>query len=159
MNLHVSRISKIRWKNIIFQNFFSTSKTQSSLPQVGCVRGANIFLNHNQFLTRESLTRPAPGFPSSLQLNTRWRLQRTNQSKIASRCRADFLTCDSVTLLSDLFRLSGIRSQSWLWLAWPRDHEVRITVPICFMMIKMIYEMHLCKDQTITLDEVKVYWS
>ena len=31
-----------------------------------------------------------------------------------------------VTLLSDLFRLSGIRSQSWLWVAWPRDHDVRI---------------------------------
>ena len=31
-----------------------------------------------------------------------------------------------VTLLSDLFRLSGIRSQSWLWVAWPRDHYVRI---------------------------------
>jgi hypothetical protein len=23
-------------------------------------------------------------------------------------------------------RLSGIRSQSWLWVAWPRDHEVHI---------------------------------
>jgi len=22
--------------------------------------------------------------------------------------------------------LSGIRSQSWLWVAWPHDHEVRI---------------------------------
>jgi hypothetical protein len=32
-----------------------------------------------------------------------------------------------VTLLSDLFRLSKIRSQSWLWVAWPRDHEVRIS--------------------------------
>ena len=26
-----------------------------------------------------------------------------------------------VTLLSDLFQLFGIRSQSWLWVAWPRD--------------------------------------
>jgi hypothetical protein len=32
-----------------------------------------------------------------------------------------------VPLLSDVFRLSRIRSQSWLWVAWPRDHEVRIT--------------------------------
>ena len=32
-----------------------------------------------------------------------------------------------VSHLSDLFRLSGIRSQSWLWVAWSRDHEVRIS--------------------------------
>jgi hypothetical protein len=32
-----------------------------------------------------------------------------------------------ILLLSDLFRLSGTRSQSWLWVAWPRDHEVRIS--------------------------------
>jgi hypothetical protein len=31
-----------------------------------------------------------------------------------------------VTLLSGLFRLSEIRSQSWLWVAWPRDYEVCI---------------------------------
>ena len=37
-----------------------------------------------------------------------------------------------VTLISDLFWLSGIRSQSWLWVAWPRDHEVRISPCWCF---------------------------
>jgi hypothetical protein len=26
-----------------------------------------------------------------------------------------------------LTNLKEIRSQSWLWVAWPRDHEVRIT--------------------------------
>jgi len=36
----------------------SRSKSRSSLSQVGCVRGANTFSNHNQSLTRESLTRP-----------------------------------------------------------------------------------------------------
>jgi len=41
-----------------FYNFFNTSKPRSSLPQVGCVRGANTFPDHNQSLTRESLTRP-----------------------------------------------------------------------------------------------------
>jgi hypothetical protein len=60
MNLHVSRISNIRWKN---KNFFITSKPRSNLPKVGCVRGANTFPNHNQSLTRESLIRPVhPGF-------------------------------------------------------------------------------------------------
>jgi hypothetical protein len=28
--------------------------------------------------------------------------------------------------LLDLFQLSGTRSQSWLWVAWPCDFEVRI---------------------------------
>ena len=45
-----------------------------------------------------------------------------------------------VTLLSDLFRLSGIRSQSWLWVAWPRDHEVRINICVVFLFI------YLCEN-------------
>jgi hypothetical protein len=47
---------------LVFSEFlvvFNTSKPRSSLPQVGCVRGVNTFPNHNQSLTRESLTRPA----------------------------------------------------------------------------------------------------
>jgi hypothetical protein len=40
-----------------FHNLFHV-KLRSSLPQVGCVRGVNIFPNHNQFLTCESLTKP-----------------------------------------------------------------------------------------------------
>jgi len=32
----------------------------------------------------------------------------------------------SVTFLLDLFRLSGIKSQSWFWVVWPREHEVHI---------------------------------
>ena len=45
-------------------------KSQSSLPQVGCVRDANTFPSHNQCLTHESLTRLVqPGFPSDHELN------------------------------------------------------------------------------------------
>jgi len=31
-----------------------------------------------------------------------------------------------ITLKPDLFWLSKIRSQSWFWVGWPRDHDVRI---------------------------------
>ena len=51
MNLYISRTPDIRWKD-------KMSKSRSSLPQVGCARGANTFSSHNQFLTNESLTRP-----------------------------------------------------------------------------------------------------
>ena len=51
-------------------------KPQSSLPQVGYVRGINIFHRHNQSLTIESLTSLVyPGFPATLNPITRWRLQ------------------------------------------------------------------------------------
>ena len=51
----------------IFKTSFNTSSPRSSLPQVGCVRGANTFPNHNKSLTRESLTMTSPpGFPSNL---------------------------------------------------------------------------------------------
>jgi len=46
-----------------FSNFFITSKSRSSLTQVGCVRGADTLPNHNQSFTREYLIRPVhPGF-------------------------------------------------------------------------------------------------
>jgi len=45
-------------KKTIIKTSLNTSNSRSSLPQVGCVRGANTFPNHNQSLTRESLTRP-----------------------------------------------------------------------------------------------------
>ena len=32
-----------------------------------------------------------------------------------------------VTFLSNLFWIYEIISQSWMWVAWPRNHEVRIT--------------------------------
>ena len=81
MNLLVSRISNIRWKNKIFENFFSIAKPLSSLPQVRCVRGANIFPSHNQSLTHESLTKTSTsGFPSKPKSNTRWQLPRTNNA-------------------------------------------------------------------------------
>jgi hypothetical protein len=73
-NLYESCISKFRWKDKIFKTSL-THHPWSSLSQVGCVRGANTFPNHNQSLTRESDRTSQLGFPSNPQLNTRWRLQ------------------------------------------------------------------------------------
>ena len=57
INLYVSDILISDEKTII-KTSLTRQKSRSSLPQVGCVRGANTFPNHNQSLTRESLTRP-----------------------------------------------------------------------------------------------------
>jgi hypothetical protein len=63
-----------------------TSKSQSSLPQVGCVRGANTFPNHNQSLTRESLTRPVhPGFLVTLNQILGGDSQQINQQTMKDR--------------------------------------------------------------------------
>jgi hypothetical protein len=76
--VEVQTCTKVVFLNSDEKTIFKTSLThhpRSSLPQVGCVRGANTFPNHNQSLTRKSLTKTSqPGFPSNPQLNTRWRL-------------------------------------------------------------------------------------
>jgi hypothetical protein len=51
--------------NCAVRIFIIFKKNYELTCRIGCVRGANTFLNHNQFFTRESLTRPAPGFPNS----------------------------------------------------------------------------------------------
>ena len=35
-------------------------------------------------------------------------------------CLSRITRLNRITLLSDLFWFSGIKSQSWLWVAWPR---------------------------------------
>jgi hypothetical protein len=65
-----------------FQNLLNHIKSRSSLPQVGCARGANTFSSHNQSLTHESLTKTSTsGFPSNPESNTRWRLPKNKQTK------------------------------------------------------------------------------
>jgi len=105
-NLYESCISKFWWKDKIFKTSL-THHPRSSLPQVGCVRGANTFPNHNQSLTRKSLTKTSqPGFPSNPQLNTRWRLLTksipiTERKTAIARTgtgmpRGVFPTCDNI---------------------------------------------------------------
>jgi 3-hydroxymyristoyl/3-hydroxydecanoyl-(acyl carrier protein) dehydratase len=96
MNLHVSRIPNIRWKDKIFH--FNTSKSQSSLPQLGCVRGANTFPNHNQFFTDEFLTRPVhPGFLVILNQILGGDSQRTKQQKQKSPTKVARVTFNRMT--------------------------------------------------------------
>ena len=61
-------------------------KPRSSLPHVGCARGANTFPSHNQSLTRESLTKTNTfGFPSNPEPNIRcWLLKSIEQMKKTS---------------------------------------------------------------------------
>ena len=105
INLYVSCISNIRWKDKILKLFLTRSKSRSSLPQVGCVRGANTFPNHNQSLTRESLTKTrTSGFlvarnqllgGDSNESNSSKQQQRDEKSP-ADATRWFFLGCDSV---------------------------------------------------------------
>jgi hypothetical protein len=76
----------------LVNNFFLNHiKSRSSLPQVGCARGANTFLSHNQSLTRKSLIKTSTfRFPSNLESNTRWRLSnQANEFKLPSTPRGD----------------------------------------------------------------------
>jgi hypothetical protein len=64
-----------------------------------------------------------------------------------------------VTLLSDLLRLSGIRSQSWLWVAWPRDHEVRIKLSRIYQQIDSVGELIVALTFAVTLFQLfGIYW-
>ena len=105
MNLHVSCIPNLRWKD----------KAQSSLSQVGCVRGVNTFPNHNQFLTLESLIKTSTfGFPSNPQWNTRWRLPRSNNQMNKNRHKTPH-TCD---------RLATLLGTLWIKLCFFSDNRV-----------------------------------
>jgi hypothetical protein len=76
----------------LVNNFFLNHiKSRSSLPQVGCARGANTFPSHNQSLTRKSLIKTSTfRFPSNLESNTRWRLSnQANEFKLPSTPRGD----------------------------------------------------------------------
>jgi hypothetical protein len=79
-------------------------KSRSSLPQVGCARGANTFPSHNQSLTLESLTMTSTfGFPSNLQWNTRWRLPNHQSNKWKSPTDAARVTCDKYPSIKNNF--------------------------------------------------------
>ena len=93
-----------------FQNLLNYIKSRSSLPQVECVRGSNIFPSHNQSLTRESLTRPIySGFLVTPQLYTRWRLptNQINEWKITNRHRFHSPT-DTVRVTCDILYIKII---------------------------------------------------